>query len=61
MADVTDLKRSRCWSLGKELTDFLRSNTVDRQTAMSHRGFELTYRKLLRAYVSFQTERKRHG
>jgi len=59
MADVADSKRSRCWSLGKEPVDFLPSNTVDRQTTMSHRG--LAYRKFLRAYISFQTERKGHG
>jgi hypothetical protein len=61
MADVADSKRSRCWSLGKEPIDFLRSNTVDRQTTMSHRGLELAYWNFLRAYISFQTERKRHG
>jgi hypothetical protein len=61
MADVADSKSSRCWSLGKEPIDFLRSNTVDRQTTMSHRGLELAYRKFLRAYISFQTERKDTG
>jgi hypothetical protein len=61
MADVADSKCSRCWSLGKEPIDFLRSNTVDRQTTMSHQGLELAYRKFLRAHISFQTREKRHG
>jgi hypothetical protein len=51
MTDVADSKPSRCWCLGKEPIDFLRSNTVDRQTTMSHRGLELAYRKFLRAYT----------
>ena len=58
MDDVADSKRSRCWSLGKEPIDFLPSNTVDRQTTMSHRGLELAYRKFLRAYKLSNPEKK---
>ena len=47
-------------TLGKEPIDSQQGNIADRPTTICRRGLEMACLNVLRAYMSFLTERKRH-